>query len=424
MYKCGHLQFGVSITCSIGYAADTLAKAAGDPLKTKLKPRAEFSALTLHEKNAYLQSVAAEVAYARGEPPATLNKDALSRIRRFYSRRSFADLRLEEMGEGDVMRRVLTNLAETIRAEEIRKVVTHEMPAREPAPLVREPPLDDAQLAFFVPSVHDAPIKDDFNLMDIAPFALSKKAGEGVIRYELKDSIITVEGGADVGLATAYDYDIVISMISHLAEATRNYRIDASKGLRPDLPARTYRPAAAEILKFCRRDLGGKQYLELERALDRLQATRIKITNLSTSTKRRETEAFPLIGRYKVVSRTAQDRIDQVEIDIPNWVYQGIVKPEGKPSILTLNPDYFLITRPIAKFLYRLARKAAGQTEARYGIAELHKRSGSKLPRHKFRRAVQDIVEAPVPLPDYDLSIVEGEREPLLRMTSRKNQSD
>ena len=322
------------------------------------------------------------------------------------------------------MCRVLANLAEAIRAEEIRKLLTHELPIKEAQPLVREPPLDDAQLAFFVPSVHDAPIKDDFNLMDIAPFALSKRAGEGVIRYELKDSIITVEGGADVGLATAYDYDIVISMISHLADATRSYRIDTSKGLRPDLPARTYRPAAAEILKFCRRDLGGKQYIELERALDRLQATRLKITNLSTSTKRRETEAFPLIGRYKVVSRTSHDRIDQVEIDIPNWVYQGVVKPEGKPSILTLSPDYFLITRPIAKFIYRLARKAAGQTEARYGIAELHKRSGSKLPRHKFRRAVQDIVEAPVPLPDYDLAIVDGEREPILKMTSRKNQAD
>src|SRR4051794_25482675 len=36
---------------------------------------------------------------------------------------------------------------------------------------------------------------------------------------------------------------------------------------------------------------------------------------------------------------------------------------------------------PIAKFLYRLARKAAGHAEARYGLAELHKRSGSKLPR-------------------------------------------
>jgi plasmid replication initiation protein len=377
----------------------------------------------LHDKNAYLQDVARQVMEARGEEFVPLGKDALSRLRRFYSRRSFADLKLEQTPD-DGIKEALGRLAEAIRSNEVQRVLTHELPSpKATRSIVREPPADDAQLMFFVPSVHDAPIKDDFNLMDIAPFALSKTAGEGVIRYELKDSIITVEGGADVGLATAYDYDIVINMISHLAEATRRYRIEESKGLRPSLPARVYRPAAAEILKFCRRELGGKQYEDLERALDRLQATRIKITNLTPSRdksgKRRETESFPLIGRYKVVSRTAQDRIDQVEIDIPDWVYEGVVKPEGKPSILTLNPDYFLITRPIAKFLYRLARKAAGQTEARYGLTELHKRSGSKLPRHKFRQAIEEIVESASPLPDYDLSLIKGDKEPVLRMVNR-----
>jgi hypothetical protein len=148
------------------------------------------------------------IALMRGE-----DKDSLSRIRRYYSRRSFADLRLEQLAD-DSLRQSLTRLAEAIRAEEVGKVIGHELPTREGRALVRPPPLDDAQLSFFVPSIHDAPIKDDFNLMDIAPFALSKTAGEGVIRYELKDSIITVEGGAQVGLATAYDYDIVISMIA------------------------------------------------------------------------------------------------------------------------------------------------------------------------------------------------------------------
>ncbi len=391
--------------------------------KLHLKTREEFAQLSLHEKNEYLQGVAQQVAHLRGDEFTPLSKDGLSRIRRFYSRRSFADLKLAEFGEEEPLRKSLTVLAEAIRSEEVAKIIEHEVP-RPTRALVRPPPIDDAQLAFFVPTVHDAPIKDDMNLMDIAPFALSKTTGEGVIRYELKDSVITIEGGAEVGLATAYDYDIVINMISHLAEQTRQYRIDDSKGLRPSLPPRTYRPAASEILKFCRRELGGKQYEDLERALDRLQATRIKITNLSSDkakTRRRETEAFPLIGRYKVVSRTSADRIDQVEIDIPDWVYEGVVKPDGRPSILTLNPDYFLITRPIAKFLYRLARKAAGQTEARYGMTELHKRSGSKLPKHKFRQAIKEIVEAAVPLPDYDLSLIEGEREPVLRMVNRSS---
>ncbi len=395
-------------------------------IRLHLKSRDEFAALSLHEKNAYLQEVAQRVMKARAEEPVPLSKDALSRLRRFYMRRSFADLKREEV-EDEGMRHSLDRLAEAIRADEVQKVIEHEAPGKgtatsstEARRITRLPPDSDAQLMLWVPAVFDAPIKDDMNLMDVAPFALSKSAGEGIIRYELKDAIITVEGGAEVGLATAYDYDIVINMISHLAEAVRVYRIEESKGRRPTLPGRIYRPAAAEILKFCRRDLGGKQYLDLERALDRLQATRVKITNLHGG-KRRETQSFPLIGRYKVVSRTAQDRIDQIEIEIPNWVYEGIVKPDGKPSILTLNADYFLINRPIAKFIYRLARKAAGETEARYSLPELHKRSGSKLPPHKFRQAVEDIVnDAQLsPLPDYDLILEKSERSTILRMRRR-----
>ncbi|WP_407052110.1 replication initiator protein A [Methyloraptor flagellatus] len=387
-----------------------------------LKTREDFAALSLHEKNEYLQDVARRVMEARGQTFEPLSKEALSRLRRFYSRRSMADLKLEDTAD-EGLREALRRFSDAIRTSEVRKVLEHELPSA-PRRISREPPADDAQLMFFVPSVHDAPVKDDFNLMDIAPFALSKSAGEGIIRYELKDAIITIEGGAETGLATAYDYDIVINMISFLAEETRQYHIADAKGLKPSLPPRTYRPAAAEILKFCRRELGGKQYEDLEGALDRLQATRVKITNLRSDGKdkgRRETEAFPLIGRYKVVSRTSQDRIDQIEIDIPQWVYEGVVKPHGKPSILTLNRDYFLIARPIAKVIYRLARKAAGDGEARYSLTEVRKRSGSKLPPGKFRQAIVEIVESAKvsPLPDYDLSLEDGKTDMILVMKRR-----
>ncbi|MDQ0458289.1 replication initiator protein A [Rhizobium paknamense] len=391
--------------------------------KLHLKSREDFADLSLHDKNAYLQGVAAEIMTARGEEPIELDKDALARLRRYYSRRSMADLKLAELG--GQLRGVLEKIADGIRTDEVRKILNHELPAPKRATGFSRPaPLDDAQLMFFVPTVQDAPIKDDFNLMDIAPFALSKSGGAGVIRYELKDSIITIEGGAEVGLATAYDYDIVINMISHLAEATRQYRIDEAKGLKPSIPPQVYRPAAAEILKFCRRELGGKQYEDLERALARLQATNIRITNLKgdrDARDRRATESFPLIGRYKVVSRTFQDRIDQVEIEIPLWVYDGVVRPDGKPTILTLNPDYFLLSRPIAKFIYRLARKAAGDTTAFYSLKELHKRSGAKVPMRKFRQTIVEIVETAktTPLPDYDLSLEDRGHDMILHMRKR-----
>ncbi|TBF85704.1 replication initiator protein A [Rhizobium leguminosarum] len=391
--------------------------------KLNLKSREAFAELSLHDKNAYLQEVAAEIMAARGEEPVELDKDALARLRRYYSRRSMADLRLNEFG--GPLRASFERIADSIRSDEVIVVMKHELPATRRKPSISRPaPADDAQLMFFVPSVHDAPIKDDFNLMDIAPFSLAKSGGTGVIRYELKDSIITIEGGAEVGLATAYDYDIVINMISHLAEATRRYRAEEAKGLKPSLPPYVYRPAAAEILKFCRRELGGKQYEDLERALARLQATRIRITNLkgdSDARDRRATESFPLIGRYKVVSRTNQDRIDQVEIEIPGWVYEGVVRPDGKPTILTLNPDYFLLSRPITRFIYRLARKAAGDTTAFYSLRELRKRCAAKVPMRKFKKTIEEIVDLTQtkPLPDYDLRLEDRGHDIILHMTKR-----
>jgi hypothetical protein len=50
----------------------------------------------------------------------------------------------------------------------------------------RSLPRNDAQLMFFVPTIYDAPLKDDVILMDVAPFSLSKKARKGVLKFELR----------------------------------------------------------------------------------------------------------------------------------------------------------------------------------------------------------------------------------------------
>ena len=92
------------------------------------KPRKDFAALRLHDKNAYLQEVANAFQQEAGEEPVLLSKVALSRLRRFYSRRSFADLKLEEMGDG-LMRDTLIRMAEAIHGKELKKVLSSEMPA-------------------------------------------------------------------------------------------------------------------------------------------------------------------------------------------------------------------------------------------------------------------------------------------------------
>jgi hypothetical protein len=393
------------------------------PLKLDLMPRDAFAALSLHERNDYLQRLAAEFSAKTNRPEEQLGKDALARLRRFYLRRSLADL---NHGKVDLkvtdpeLAQLLRNLGETIKESERKADVVGMLKAELPGPLLRVAPTGDHQLSLFVPAIYDAPVKDDVNLMDVAPFSLSRHSRHTAIRYELNDCIVTVDGSAEHGLATVFDYDIFLHMMSYLAEEARRYRIEAGKGLRPSVPSRVYRPSASHILKFCRRSSGGKQYKNLEAALDRLAGTRVKVVPLHGG-KRREIVNVPLIDKYRVVSQTSNGHIDGVEIYIPSWVYDSVVREKGAPQILTLNPDYFLISLGLGRMVYRLARRAAGRGEARYSIDELHKRSGSPQGLPQFTQMLKQLVShsEAVQFPDYDLALVNGKRGLLLRMRFR-----
>ena len=393
-------------------------------VRLDLKSREAFAALSLHEKNAYLQEIADTFADKTDRPRQALDKTALSRLRRYYSRRVWADLQIpsEPVTPLD---KALKDLGESVRLNSVEADIAGGLMASlPPRRVLRTPPADDAQLSFFVPAIYDAPIKDDVNLMDVAPFALSKRARTGVIQYELKDCIITVEGGAQSGMATVFDYDIFLNMVSYLADEVRRFRIDEQKGLRPSLPAKVYRPSTSHILKFCRRSDGGKAYLDLEAALDRLTKTTIKIVNLASGS-RRQVDSRPLIGGYQVVTKTARGLPDTIEITIPDWVWSSVVRPDKSLSILTLNPDYFLISSAIGRFLYRLARKAAGKQEAHYKLSDLHHRSGSTQELRFFSRDLRRFVATTrlFPLPDYDLSLTEGRDEMILHMLRRDSKT-
>ena len=286
-----------------------------------------------------------------------------------------------------------------------------------PSPSIRKPPEGDAQPDFFVPSLYDVGTKDSRSIMDVAVFRLSKKdkrAG-GVIRYELSDGYVEVKAGPD-GMASVWDYDLVLMMVSHLTEAMNRYR----EG-RGEKPGRTYRPHVSDILKFCRRGDGGRQADEVEGALDRLKGTTIKNVRERPSANgrrpMREVEAEGLVSSYKVLSYTENGKIASVEIEAPKWLYREVT--EGKrPDVLTVHPDYFLIDPGIGRFVYRLARRAAGKGEAKWAFQTIYERSGSAGTFKEFRRILRNIIEAN-DLPEYELREEAGQGGPLLVMIYR-----
>ena len=288
--------------------------------------------------------------------------------------------------------------------------------AKAPPSSVRKPPSGDEQADFFVPSLYDVGGRDNRSIMDVAVFRLSKtdkRAGE-VIRYELPDGYVEVKAGPD-GMASVWDYDIVLMMVSHLTEAMNRYRDGKA-----DKPGKTFRPHVSDILKFARRGDGSRQVEEVERALDRLKGTTIKTVRERTGAngrKMREVEAEGLINRYSVLSRTDSDRVSAVEIEAPQWIYQEIVGGK-QPDVLTVHPDYFLIDPGIGRFVYRLARRAAGKGAAKWSFQTIFERSGSTGTFKKFCQNLRKIIQRD-DLPEYNLREEPGQSGPQLIMTHR-----
>ncbi|MDD4456160.1 MAG: replication initiator protein A [Syntrophotalea acetylenica] len=289
--------------------------------------------------------------------------------------------------------------------------------SRSPASSIRKTPAGDDQLDLFVPMLYDVGTKDSRSIMDVAPFRLSKRdkrAGE-VLRYELADGYVEVKAGPD-GMASVWDYDIILMCISLLTEAVNRWKAGQGKK-----PINILRPHISEILKFCRKGDGGNQAEQIESALDRLKNTTIKIVRQRTGRGGktvREVEAEGLLNKYKVLSFTEKGNLAEVEIEIPGWIYREVVEAE-KPGVLTVHPDYFLIDSGLGRFLYRIARKAAGRSSARWLFSTLYERSGSTGKLNKFNFNLRKLIEAN-DLPEYHLSECESQDgRPMLVMTYR-----
>ncbi|MBK1664083.1 replication protein RepA [Rhodospirillum rubrum] len=274
----------------------------------------------------------------------------------------------------------------------------------------------DAQGDLFVPALVDIGARDGRSIMDVAVFRLSKKdrrAGD-VIRYELPDGYVQVSAGP-AGMASVWDYDLVLMAISHITEAANRWR--AGKG---EKPGRLFRPHISEVLKFCRRGDGGKQKIDLVEACLRLSTTHIAMQRSRTTESGKVvtvSEGESLISRYKVVERS-KGNPEYLEIEIADWMHKEVI--EGRnPDVLTVHPDYFLIDPGIGRFVYRLARKAAGKGEARWSFQTLLERSGSAGPLKEFSRLLRRVI-ATNDLPEYELFEEAGQGGPILVMRKRE----
>ena len=262
----------------------------------------------------------------------------------------------------------------------------------------RSPLLPDRQEQgdFFVCDIFDATPKADMASMAHPIFSLSTKPDHRIRRY--KDAsgknYLEVKPSAD-GLATIHDRDVLIYCISQIMAALN----DGQK------VSRSVRLKAYDLLKATNRTTDGRGYDGLRSALVRLQGTQIE-TNIVTGDTE-QLDIFSVIDKARIVRQTRDGRMQEIEIQLSDWVFNAIQAQE----VLTLHRNYFRLRKPLERRIYEIARKHCGQkSEWKIGLSALQKKCGSASTTREFKRLVQNIVKQDEDhnhIPDYAVRLVD-----------------
>ena len=215
----------------------------------------------------------------------------------------------------------------------------------------------------FVVATGDAPPRDQRDLMERPFFSLAKAKRIAPILYEAGGVRVEVFAGADCGLATIWDADVLIWAASQIVAAENN-------GLRT---SRFFRFTPYQLLTAISRGTGAREYRLLKNALIRLQSTSIRTTIRQGEHWRRH--QFSWINEWEELT-TRDGRVEGMEFVLPDWFYRGVI---DRSLVLAIDPAYFRLTGGIERWLYRVARKHAGHQPHGwlFEVAHLHQKSGS-----------------------------------------------
>jgi plasmid replication initiation protein len=243
----------------------------------------------------------------------------------------------------------------------------------------RIPPRGDHQPDLFAANFADIPIRDQRDTMERPFFSLAKKPRFTPIEYHVGDVWVEVSANPKFGIATIWDADILIWASTQITES-----ID--RGL---TPSRTIQFHPHNLLKSIRRPIGGEHYKRLRAALERLTHSAVR-TNIRAQGKNKAASFHWLESWTEVTDEQTGETI-AMTLTLPDWLFQGIAMKGG---VLTIHEDYFLLTGGIERWLYRVARKHAGQQEGgwQFTMRQLYEKSGSTSRFSDFALDVRKVI--------------------------------
>jgi len=247
--------------------------------------------------------------------------------------------------------------------------------------------------------------RDFAEMMEVPFLALSKNRTDPII-YENPERGMKVNITRHTGhfLASIYDWDIIIFVESKMQEI-----LNAGT----DIPPRTMTFPRHELLKALHKFDETKQQKDLEKSLARL-----KLTGIETTIRNDD-------GRYKAGfgfldswGYTERKDVKEIHITLSQWLYDGFC---AKGAFLKISNEYFELTSGMKRFLYRTARKHAGQNKNswEFSVEKLYEKSGSEREFRKFKSDLKTAVLAN-DIPDYDLRWLERNRSAFVSFKKKK----
>ncbi len=267
----------------------------------------------------------------------------------------------------------------------------------------RKPPQHDDQLELFSAVFTDIVSRDAQDTLEHPFLSLSTKPRFEPIIYQGTNGVdVTVSGGKPFGIASIFDWDLMIWLMSQIRQAC-----DQGESV-----SRKVRFSRYAYLKDVRRNQSGREYKNLARTIARLKNT-VVVTNLRAKDKK--TVMFNWL-EYVEIEKDANGSPAYVTAILPEWLYEAICDHR---LILNLHRDYFLLTSGLQRMLYRVIRKNAGNGSWEWKLRTLHQRSGSTRQYKYFARDLRNII-AKGQLLDYQLELTERNGQQFLRAKRQK----
>lgn len=239
--------------------------------------------------------------------------------------------------------------------------------------------IPQGQLDLFIASASDVSPKEHQDLMARNWFSLAKQKRIEPIEHHFGDNWVKITGNPKYGIATIFDNDVILYVISQYMNALNN-------GMQT---GRRFQFTGYEFFKFIgKKKFGGKGYEDLWKALERLHHTFVE-TNVRMDGGTRH-HSFNWLSEIKQLHDGTTHR--GYEIVIPEWLYESVIE---KRLVLTLDEGYFDIRSGIERWLYMFARKSSGHQTGGWseGIYSIYQKSGSSGSFNEFKRTIKRITD-------------------------------